>query len=208
MTVMVAVAVPMLPQASVAEKVTVRAVLHDMVMVVKSLETGRAPSQASRAVAVASQVLIWFRALGSLHWTCKSAGGVTTGGIRSMTVMVAVAVPMLPQASVAEKVTVRAVLHDMVMVVKSLETGRAPSQASRAVAVASQVLIWFRALGSLHWTCKSAGGVTTGGIRSMTVMVAVAVPMFLQASVALKVTVRAVWHDMVMVVISLDTGRA
>ena len=89
-----------------------------------------------------------------------SAGGVTDGAVVSATVMVCVAVPMLPAASVALQVTSVAPIGNGPVMSGVGVSG--PSTLSSAVAVPSETGV----VGPVASVLISAGGVTTGGVVS------------------------------------------
>ena len=103
---------------------------------------------------------------------------ITVGAIVSCTVTVASAVPVLPTASVAEKVTV--VTPKGNSAGASLATARDPSTSSKAVAAARKAAIAALAAsvppGPSASTVMLAGAVTTGAVVSSAVMGAVVVP--------------------------------
>ena len=98
------------------------------------------------------------------------AGQDTVGSVVSTTVIVEVALPVLPAASVALKVTVLVVPTAQSPLTRSLLGVRAPSTLSLAVALASQA--WMAALlvgvppVVLHSTVRGAGADTTGAAMS------------------------------------------
>src|ERR1044072_7513711 len=102
-------AVPILPQASVAVNVTVTVRLQLSIGAVEVGTPVMVPPHLSVALAVAVQAST---VAGLKHSIVNAAAGtVTTGGVMSLTRKSLVAVPILPQASVAVNVTVTVRVH-------------------------------------------------------------------------------------------------
>ena len=107
--------------------------------------------------------------------TVMAAGAVTTGGVWSATVTIAVVLPVLPAASVAENVTVVSPTGNWAGALLVM-TAMGPSTMSLAVAPARKATMAASVAGVPEAltaaTVMSAGAVTTGGVWSATVTVA------------------------------------
>ena len=154
-----------------------------------------APSTLSVAAAPAKKAMMLVSVAGvpyiSSAATVMFAGAVTSGAVRSTTVIEAEAVPILPYTSCALKLTSVVAIGK---IAGALFVGAiAPSTLSVAVAafkntvMAASVFAVPAAFVAL--TVILAGAVTTGAVKSMTVTVAVVVATFFAVSIAAKVTV-------------------
>jgi hypothetical protein len=186
-------AVPVFPQPSVAVHVLVCDLAQPVLPTAPSDAVGvSAPLQLSEAVAPPSPAFIV--AVDGLHPSAVDTVdvGVTTGGVTSnVQVTVRDAVPVLPQASVADHVLVCDRAQPVDPTAPSDEVGvSAPLQLSEAVAPSRAPFIV--AVDGLHPSAVDAveDGVTTGGVTSnVQVTVRDSVAVLPQPSVAVHVLV-------------------
>jgi hypothetical protein len=168
--VTVEVAVPVIPQASLAENVTV--VVPSWNSAGASWVTLSGPSSLSMALAEASQLATVgsstdTEVVPARTETLSGAGPATIGislGV-SLTVTVDSAVPVAPRLSVALKVT--SVLPIVKLTGAVFSTGSAPSSASKALARFNQSASWLSVSGTelVHSgavTARGSGALTSG----------------------------------------------
>jgi len=160
-TVMVNVADPGLPDVSVAEHVTVLIPSANVLPEAGVHVAGKDPSTMSEAVAAE---YVTTAPDGDVATVMILAGVVTVGGVLSSTVMVNVADPGLPAASVAEHVTGVSPSANILPEIGVHVAGKAPSTLSEAV---SPEYITKAPDGDVASTpVISAGVVTVGGMVS------------------------------------------
>ena len=181
-TVTVCVAEALLPAASVALQVTTVAPSGNCAGA--SLVAATAPSTRSSAVAAPIDTGVSVPIASAV----TSAGGVTAGGVVSVSVTVKVTWLELLLASVAVTVTIVAPSAKVDPEAGTATTVGAGSARSFAAGSAKPTTAPLAPVAS---TVMFAGGVTTGAVVSVTVTVCVAVPVLPAPSVALQVTVVA-----------------
>ena len=180
-TLILKLAEPVLPWASVTEQVTVVSPMANIEPEI-GLQVGtRLPSTMS--VALALKVTIAPAA--PVASTTMSAGTVTIGAVVSLTVIVKLAMRSLPWASMAVQVTV--VTPSGKMAPEAVEQTTVGAGSALSVAVAAKVTTAPAAL--VASTVMSAGRLRTGGVVSFTVIVKVPVLWLPEASVAVQLTI-------------------